>query len=472
MNLAELVALPDQDTSATCLVRALAKALCRHRRQVIDAALAADSAERVHRWRDLLTDLENLPGADLQQAWRLFADNPGAIVSHFALNEQSHQRWSMLVELYTAWLELAADRQVPGVDDRSTAIGAARLARTRWKLLSAPDRPTVTGLPPDIERRRIPSRAQQARQAREQWLTVLAGIDDYPALAVLDMETEAADLATVDVGSNAAPPCTAVPDSGDAVPRSAISGYVVTRLLLPRFSWRASRALVRATEGRRSTVHWWSAAAILTAAVAAFGIAVADCHGWSYHGYTAAAVLATLGYAVIAAGVAAGPPLGWPWLLRQPAGSAVGLLALGALPADWWWKADPALLGQAIALLVALGVGYLLTEVANHGVRGRSLLLRTGGIAIAGFLHAFLVSLIGLRTIVPAFTSAPQNTDLRLSCWWTSAGCSRDGLAPWQIVLAATAWSFVVGVFLQILWDDQPITAPLAHVRWRRGTTA
>jgi hypothetical protein len=36
-------------------------------------------------------------------------------------------------------------------------------------------------------------------------------------------------------------------------------------------------------------------------------------------------------------------------------------------------------------------------------------------------------------------------------------------------VLLATAWCLAVGVFSQILWDDRPITAPLAHLSWRSG---
>ncbi|WP_396911956.1 hypothetical protein [Mycolicibacterium sp.] len=472
MNLAELVDLPGQRPNGVSDgVQRLAAALYRHRRRQVNEALTADAVDRVRHWRDLLAGLGQIPGVDLQAAAWMFAYHPRLIVTDLNLHEDEVQRWSMLVEMYTAWLELAVARQVPGIDDRSAAIGTACLARTCWKLLSAPDRPTVTDAPGEYGRLRVVSRVEQARQAREQWLTVLNEIDDYPALAALDIEAEAADLTMVDLGSNAAPPCNRVAETGDAGPRAAITGYAVTRLLLPRFAWRASRTLVRATQGRRSIVHWWCSASILASAVIAFAIAVDDRYGWSYRGYTAAAILALTGYAVIAVGAAARPALGWLWLLRQPAGSTVGLLALGALPADWWWKADPVLLGQAMALLVTIGVGYLLTEVSNHGVHGRTLLARTGGIAFAGFLHAFLIALIGLRTIVPAFAGVPQDTKMRLSCWWSAAGCSPDGLAPWQIVLAATTWSFVVGVFLQILWDDQPITAPLAHVRWRRGTS-
>ena len=39
--------------------------------------------------------------------------------------------------------------------------------------------------------------------------------------------------------------------------------------------------------------------------------------------------------------------------------------------------------------------------------------------------------------------------------------------AALAILLAATFWCLAAGVFSQILWDDQPITAPLSHRRWR-----
>ena len=35
--------------------------------------------------------------------------------------------------------------------------------------------------------------------------------------------------------------------------------------------------------------------------------------------------------------------------------------------------------------------------------------------------------------------------------------------------IAALGCGLAAGVFSQILWDDRPITAPLAHLRWRRG---
>jgi hypothetical protein len=36
-----------------------------------------------------------------------------------------------------------------------------------------------------------------------------------------------------------------------------------------------------------------------------------------------------------------------------------------------------------------------------------------------------------------------------------------------MLLVLAAAWCLAVGVFSQILWDDRPITAPLAHLSWR-----
>jgi hypothetical protein len=183
-----------------------------------------------------------------------------------------------------------------------------------------------------------------------------------------------------------------------------------------------------------------------------------------------AAVAALACYVIIGVGAAFEPALGWLWLLRQPAGSAVGMFALTAMPADWWSRPDKDLLLLAVGVLAAIGVGYLLVEASNHGVRSRrALLRRTGGVTLTGFLHAFLISVIGLRFLVPAFAAPAEGTGTRMSCWWISSGCGDTALSPWLLVLAATAWSFVAGVLLQIIWDDQPITAPLAHVSWRHG---
>jgi hypothetical protein len=85
---------------------------------------------------------------------------------------------------------------------------------------------------------------------------------------------------------------------------------------------------------------------------------------------------------------------------------------------------------------------------------------------VFGYLHALMVSIVGLRFLLPAFAPHAATVPIRISCWMQASGCGSAALPAWLIVLAATSWSFAASVFLQIIWDDQPVTAPLAHVSW------
>ena len=105
--------------------------------------------------------------------------------------------------------------------------------------------------------------------------------------------------------------------------------------------------------------------------------------------------------------------------------------------------------------------GYLLIEVRNHGAAPWAAMRRALGVAVIGAAHAVLVSLIGLVAVAPAFaSSAGQFGEL-----WKQAGYGHAGL----LLALAAAWCLAVGAFSQILWEDRPITAALAHLSWRRG---
>ena len=112
------------------------------------------------------------------------------------------------------------------------------------------------------------------------------------------------------------------------------------------------------------------------------------------------------------------------WLLRMPAASAVGIIALisvlpgrllGAPPGGW----------VAVAALAAVSFGYLLVEVRNHGVARGTALWRALLVALGGAAHALMVSLIGLVAVAPAFV----NDGTALSALWRrpSIRARRDG---------------------------------------------
>lgn len=424
----------------------LAGRLVDHRAREIEDAWADVGADvRVQRWREILAGLGDV--LDTGNAWRLFAYHPGTVIGSFSLGERRSQRWRILTDVYEAWYGLAADGKVPGVDRRSATLGAGFLARTRWLLLSAPFRKGFEHLDPT----ETESLVERARQAREEWIAVLDAIDDHPNLrAAVDVEDEAVKIALVVLEGRA---------SGRDLARADLAGHLVTRLLLPRFAWLPAVQVLRGVWGRGTVVHLSAGASLFVVAAVIFTLAAWDVWRW---GYTGAAILALAGYVVVAVGSAVRPRLGWPWLLRQPAGAAVGMLALIALP-DWWSTADSGAAAVASGVLALVGIGYLMVEAGNHGTR--SIIRRSLGVGLFGLFQSAMVSLIGLRFLFPVFAASVEK--VRISCWWT--GCSGDALPPWLLLLTTTAWSFVVGVFLQITWNDQPITAPLAHVSWRRG---
>lgn len=78
-----------------------------------------------------------------------------------------------------------------------------------------------------------------------------------------------------------------------------------------------------------------------------------------------------------------------------------------------------------------------------------------------GLAHAALISLIGLVLIAPAYVEDGR----KVHTLWTTTHDKRH----WAVLVLATAWCFTAGIFSQILWDDWPITAPLAHLRWQCG---
>ncbi|MEV4565133.1 hypothetical protein AB0K12_15310 [Nonomuraea sp. NPDC049419] len=472
-ELADLIRLPKETWPDDEPVPELAYGI-----DLTDALRAGSSAQRIEAWQKVLATQKG--GA----LWKLFAYHPGQAARAFRVRDERWRimveaepqrfRWRTFVEIYEAWYALAVKNEVPILVERDAKLGAAFLVRTRWLLFSAPFRQDLAG------KALVDSRIERARQTREEWLTVLDSIQEHPSLARhINVETEATDLTSVEISQASLN----IGRSDDDPPRTGIVGNVVTRILLPRFAWFAALRVLHRMHGRCLLFGVCGALAFFLAAAATVLTAV---FGIWTDGYTAAAVLGLFGYGFIAVWSAmVQPSFNAIWLLRQPASSAVGLLGLSALHPDWWATTSNGTARTTAAVLLAIGFGYLLIEAGNHigpapgrsaapHVRRWALARRVGVVGVFGVCHAALVSIIGLRFVVPAFNEHAEganNTTVSIACWWTPERCAPmlDPLDPWVMVLIATAWSFVSGVFLQILWDDQPITAPLAHVSWRKA---
>lgn len=300
--------------------------------------------------------------------------------------------------------------------------------------------------------------AGACREARRAWLDCLNGYQSHAYLsqaspAQLEEELSAVVFRSARYGQPLAISQVWLADTAplDAADRAVID-EIAERHLLPRFDLRSAAALALHDNSKGGRI----ARRALAAAALAAGLGAAGC---------AAALLihqatwvASGCYLLIAAGVVAfGPSWAAPWLLRLPAAAAIGIIALITfLPAGW--LSTP--LGGSIAAtaLAAAAFGYLVVEVRNHGV-ARAALLRAAAVAVIGAVQALMVTLIGMVAIAPAFAQHAR----AFAGLWDRPGYGHAGM----VLLLGTTWCLAVGVFSQILWDDRPITAPLAHVSWR-----
>ncbi|MDE3725299.1 hypothetical protein PWG71_28295 [Nocardiopsis sp. N85] len=371
-----------------------------------------------------------------------------------------------------------------------------------------------------------PEPARRAQEARQIWRGHLNGhqsiplFDHAPPTAV---EDEVRSLALIPATGFSGDPLVldtpSAPESAEdkraarkrtpALPPAerALLEEVVEQHLLPRFAtgrvWALALGLCR--------THRPAGQAVAFAAVAVCTAGAFACTVWALLDedmpLTVGLGLATSTYVLIGVGTLwFGRLWAMPLMLRLSAAAAVGLIVLVALHPDWWTNIRPGPgLYMLLALLGGASFGYLLIETRNHnsGQFPERLRSATGPLArivgralsvtVTGLVHAFLVALLGMAVIAPVFSEEGP----RLTTAWTGEeqgagqktgepapdptgipGPAEDTATPqqepprqpgepWAILVTATFWCLAAGVFSQILWDDQPITAPLTHRRWR-----
>jgi hypothetical protein len=296
-----------------------------------------------------------------------------------------------------------------------------------------------------------------AQQARWSWAGFLDTYQSYPLLAratCKELESELDALLLCNPKGSALLIGAEYLDEPERAGPSdiAVAGDAVQFHLLPRF--RLGRVIRLAYWGSRRPA--WVAGAALALGCSALFLASGGC-------FTLGAWVAGAAYGVVVLAAIAGWPLFTaPWMLRWPAAESLGLLVLTGFNPHWWrhltaptWVPGPP---WAPAALVAASYGYLVIEVRGHGVSGRAALTRAAGVLAAGMWHALLVALIGVVAVLPVFADTGGELTAAL----------RGGTGV-LVVVTAAAWCLAAGVFSQILWDDRPITAPLAHASWRAG---
>jgi hypothetical protein len=301
--------------------------------------------------------------------------------------------------------------------------------------------------------------AAKSQEARREWLECLDSYQSHPLLAQASTDEFETELQAMLFrhGRCGSPLGLSVRPLSESAPLTAedqtVVDEVTDRHLLPRFDVLSTAALALRSDrpGQRAAREAVGVAAVLAglAAVICAGLLLIRPAAWAGAGC----------YALILAGTVVFGP-GWtaPWVLRFPAASSIGVIALISLSPGGWITSPP---GGWLAVLALVGasLGYLMVEVRNHGVAGLALVSRSLGVAVTGAVHALLVALIGLVAIAPAFVQNGRT----ITALWHHPSYAHAGLA----LALATAWCLAVGVFSQVLWDDRPITAPLAHLSWR-----
>jgi hypothetical protein len=150
--------------------------------------------------------------------------------------------------------------------------------------------------------------------------------------------------------------------------------------------------------------------------------------------------------------------------LRVPASNAVGLLFLIGILTDLKNVVLPKIPGMpfwhiALIVLGILGISglYLAYELDGHGVRitkgNRGLLAKRVlcGLAIIAW-HSFILSLfmVGVIEYIAESTIGGGDTVVKL-------------------VFLLMVFLMLVGIFSQIIWDEETIFSPISHKKWRRG---
>lgn len=305
----------------------------------------------------------------------------------------------------------------------------------------------------------------RAQEARRSWKQCLDEYQSHPLLsqarpaelerelrALVFRQVSSSHLRRVPLGLSVRPAAERSPLTAEDLGTIA---DVVEQHLLPRFAI-LDVAHLALYDGRRG---WLAARDVFASCVLLTGLGSVACAAGLL--IYPAVWLAAACYASICAGVLV-LPAGWAtmWLLRMPAASTVGVIALLAVLAGSWFGRSPT--GWlAAGALAAASCGYLLVEARNHGAAPWAALRRAATVALAGVAHAVMVAVIGLVVVAPAFVSSAG----KIAALWHSPDYRHTGL---MLALAA-AWCLAVGVFSQILWEDRPITAALAHLSWRRG---
>lgn len=305
----------------------------------------------------------------------------------------------------------------------------------------------------------------RAFEARDMWAETLLMSDDLPILrrSELNLESEARLLVFHDQEdsqllflASSQGPSDQAKNSGPGSDDTFITWFTrefFSRRFMITDMWRAVRS------------RWkWVAATglITTAAVALCGAFWPEAKVPFWLVSLGLVTLAATAVAILGGlyGESDGERFTYPFLLRFGAGTIIGSAAIVAMSGEWITKLDQAggesrwVLWFVVGGLIAVGVSYLFVEARLHGTPRNSAIRRALGVWLIGLCWAMMVSAIVILVIAPIF--AEDFPDLLSS-----------RARVWAFMLTALA-SLNLGILLQVLWEDRPVTYPLGALRFSR----
>lgn len=118
-----------------------------------------------------------------------------------------------------------------------------------------------------------------------------------------------------------------------------------------------------------------------------------------------------------------------------------------------WWPPPPSFAIIVLALMSSFF--YLLIEIKNKVQDRQTAWRRTVDIFLIGLGWSFIIGLISLNLMGPAFKNRLES--LHTLLWAPGLG----GEIPVQVLLLYMPLALLIGIFLQIIWEEKPITEPL-----------
>jgi len=350
----------------------------------------------------------------------------------------------------------------------------ALLRWVRWRLLSEPFRDADDHLRRFAEQAFPDGRRElwaRAVEARERWASTLLTQDDWPSLADAPFELEdEADLIVfhdrrlrhiLELSSVVTSP--ADPASRDRRGRDPFITWFVREFYGRRYQVR--RMWQTLPRRRTKRLVMWSGL-VAVAAASFVGFARPNLQAAAFGTLVGATVLFSVGLLYEMLRREGDQRATFPFLLRYPASCAIGAAAVVAARGVWIPRLaagatmpadcpapppiEPWRTGVLIGGLALVGLFYLMVEVRFHGVSHKGAIRRALGVWAIGagwaaVIAGFVISLLGplLIECFPEVLTGPARA------------------ASFSVISLV---ALDLGLVLQVLWEDRPITYPLGSL--------